>query len=92
MFCKVVGLIFFAWFPCQFELALFDSIFYPPVSHVEGFSEFLAEVSGEDAFCGGFIGRYSGSSGWLSVVEFGQRGDDWDCLMDADEDAACFYF
>ena len=37
MFCKVVGSILFTWFPYEFELALFDSIFYPPVSHVEGF-------------------------------------------------------
>ena len=50
MFCKVVGSIFFTCFPYQFELALFDSVFYPQVLHVEGFWELLAEVSGEDAF------------------------------------------
>ena len=26
------------------------------------------------------------------MVEFGQCGDDGDCLLAADEDAACFYF
>ena len=71
-FCKVVGSIFFTWFPYQFELALFDSVFYPPVSHVEGFWEFLAEVSGKDAFRGGVVGRYAGSAGWLLVVDFEQ--------------------
>ena len=92
MFYKVVGSIFFTWFPYQFELALFDSVFYSPVLHVEGFWEILAEVRGEDAFHGGVVGRYAGSAGWLWVVEFGQCGDDGDCLLAADEDAACFCF
>ena len=92
MFCKVVGSIFFAWFPYQFELSLFDSVFYPPVSHVEGFREFLAEVSGEDAFCGVIVGRCAVSFGWLWVVEFEQCGDDGDYLLATDEYAACFCF
>ena len=50
------------------------------------------EGSGEDAFCGGFVGRYAGSTGWLRVVEFGQCGDDGECLLAADEYAACFCF
>ena len=50
------------------------------------------EVSGEDAFRGGVVGRYAGSAGWLSVVDFVQCGDDGDCLLAADEDAACFCF
>ena len=43
----------------------------------------MAEVGGEDAFCGGIVGRYAVSAGWMSVVEFGQRGDDGDCLLAA---------
>ena len=50
------------------------------------------EVGSEDAFCGGIVGRYAGSAGWLWVVEFGHRGDDGDCLLAADEDATCFCF
>ena len=92
MFCKLVGSIFFTWFPYLFELAMFDSVFYPPVSHVEGFYELLAEVSDEDNFHDGTVGRYAGSAGWLWVVELGQCGDDGDCLLAADEDAACFCF
>ena len=91
-FCKVVGLILFTWFSYQFDLALLDSVFYPPVSHVKEFWEFLAEVGSGDAFCGGVVGQYAGSAGWLLVVEFGQRGDDGDCLLAADKDAACLYF
>ena len=34
----------------------------------------------------------AGSAGWLSVVESGQCGDDGDCLLAANEDAACFCF
>ena len=49
-------------------------------------------MSGEDAFHGGVVVQYAGSDGWLLVVEFGQRGDDGDCLLAADEDAICFYF
>ena len=33
-----------------------------------------------------------GSAVWLWVVEFGQRGDDGDCLLAANEDAVCFCF
>ena len=50
------------------------------------------EVSGEDAFRGGVVGRYAGSACWLLVVEFRQRGDDGDCLLAANEDAACLCF
>ena len=50
------------------------------------------EGSGEDAFCGGFVGRYAGSTGWLRVVEFGQCGDDGECLLAANEDGTCFWF
>ena len=50
------------------------------------------EVGDEDAFCGEIVGRYAGYAGWLSVVDFGQRGDDGDCLLAANEDAACFCF
>ena len=56
MFCEVIGSVAFAWFPDQAELALLYPVFYPPVSHVESFREFLAEVSVEDAFCGGIVG------------------------------------
>ena len=56
MFCEVIGSVAFAWFPYQVELALFYPFFYPPVSHVESFRDFLAEVSGEDAFGGGIVG------------------------------------
>ena len=48
------------------------------------------EVSGEDAFHGGIVGRYAISVGWLWVVEFGQCGDYGGCLLAIDEDAACF--
>ena len=50
------------------------------------------EVGSEDAFRGGVVGRYADSAGWLSVVEFGQCGDDGDCLLAADEDSDCFCF
>ena len=73
-------------------MALFYPVFYPPVSHVEGFREFLAEVSSEEAFRSGIVGRYEVSFGWLWGVEFGQCGDYGDCLMATDEDAACFCF
>ena len=63
MFCEVVGSVFFAWFPYQDELTLLYPVFYPPVSHVESFREFLSEVSGEDSFCGGIVGRYTVSFG-----------------------------
>ena len=52
----------------------------------------MAEVDGEDVFRGGVVIRYVGSDGWLWVVEFGQHGDDGNCLLAADEDAACFCF
>ena len=52
----------------------------------------MAEVGGEDAFHGGVVGQYAVYAGWLLVVEFGQRGDYGDCLLAADEDAACFCF
>ena len=52
MFCEVIVSVSFVWFPYQVEFALLYPVFYSPVSHVEGFREFLAEVSGEDAFCG----------------------------------------
>ena len=52
----------------------------------------MAEVSGENAFCGGIFGRYAVSFGWLWVVEFGQCGDDGDCLLATDEYAAYFCF
>ena len=52
MFCEVIVSVSFVWFPYQVEFALLYLVFYPPVSQVEGFREFLAEVSGEDAFCG----------------------------------------
>ena len=90
MFCEVIGSIFFACFPYQVELALLYPVFYPPVSHVKGFREFLAEVSGEDAFCGVIVGLCAVSFGWLWVVEFGQYGEHGDCLLDTDEDAAYF--
>ena len=73
-------------------MALLYPVFYPPVSHVEGCCEFLAEVSGEDAFPGGIVGRYAVSFGWLWVVELGQCDDDGDCLLATDEDATCFCF
>ena len=38
------------------------------------------------------MGRYVGSDGWLLVVEFGQCGDDGDCVLAADEDDASFCF
>ena len=50
------------------------------------------EVGGEDAFRGGVVSRYAGSAGWLWVVEFEQHGDDGECLLAADENAACFCF
>ena len=50
------------------------------------------EVSCEDAFQGAFVSRYAGSAGWLWVVEFGQCGDDGDCLLAADEYSTCFCF
>ena len=65
MFCEVVDSIFFAWFPYQVELALLYPVFYPPVSYVKGFWEFLAEVSGEDTFRGEIVGRYAVSIVWL---------------------------
>ena len=92
MFCEVIGSVAFAWFPDQVELALLYPVFYPPVSHVGNFREFLAEVSGDDAFDDVIVGQYAVSFGWLWVVEFGQCGDDGDCLLDADEYAACFCF
>ena len=72
MVCKVIVYVAFAWFPDQFELELLYPVFYPPVSHVERFSEFLAEVSGEDSFGGGIVGRYAVYFGLFWVVEFGQ--------------------
>ena len=92
IFCEVIVSIFFAWFPYQVELALLYPVFCPPVSQVEGFREFLAEFSGEDAFCGGIFGRYTVPFGWLWVVEFRQCGDDGDCLLATNEDAAYFCF
>ena len=92
MFCEVIGSVAFAWFPDQVELELLYPAFYPPVLHVESFREFLAEVSGEDDFCSGIVGRYAVSFGCLWVVEFGQCGDDGYCLMAADEDTACLCF
>ena len=62
-FCEVIGSIFFSWFPYQVELTLLYPVFYPPLLHVEGFREFLAEVSGEDDFRGGIVGRYAVSFG-----------------------------
>ena len=52
----------------------------------------MAEVSGEDAFRGGVVGRYAGSAGWLLVVESGQFGDDGDCMLAVDEDVTCLCF
>ena len=52
-FCfEVIVSVSFAWFPDQFELELLYPVFYPPVSHVQSFREFLAEVSDEDTFGG----------------------------------------
>ena len=65
MFCELVGYVAFAWFPEQVKLALLYPVFYLPVSHVEIFREFLAEVSGDDAFDGGIVGRYAVYFGWL---------------------------
>ena len=89
-FCEVIGSVAFYGFPYQVELAFLYPVLYPPALHVKGFREFLAEVSGEDAFCGEIVGRYLVSFGWLWVVEFGQCSDDGDCLLATDEDAACF--
>ena len=65
IFCEVVDSILSAWFPYHVELAFLYPVLYPPALHVEGFREFLAEVSGEDAFCGEIVGRYLVFFGWL---------------------------
>ena len=49
-------------------------------------------MGGEDAFRGGVVGLYAGSSGWLLVAEFRQRGDDGDCLLASNGDAICLCF
>ena len=92
MFCEVIGSVAFACFPYQVELTFLYPVFYPPVSYVESFREFLAEISSEDAFGGGIFSRYAVSFGWLWVIELVPCGDDGDCLLAADEDAACFCF
>ena len=68
MFGEVVGAVVAARLPNEVELVLFDAVAHPPVSHVEGFGQFLAEVCGEDAFCGGIVGGDAYALGRLGVA------------------------
>ena len=79
-FCKVVGSIFFTWFPYQFELALFDSVFYPPVSLSKAFESFWRRLAARTPFAvessvnmrvplAGF--------GWLSLDSAVMMGNAW---------------
>ena len=52
------------------ELALVDSVFHPPVAHVERFGKFLAHFGSEDALGSAVVGLERGSGDGLGVAEF----------------------
>ncbi len=92
MFGEVVGTVVAARLPNEIELVLFDAVAHPPVSHVKGFGQFLAQVCGEDAFGGGIVSGYADALGWLGVAEFIEGCDDLDGVLAVHEYAASFCF
>ena len=49
-------------------MALGDSIFHPPVTHVEGLGKFLAHLGVQDALGGVVVGFERSSGKWLRVT------------------------
>ena len=92
MLGEVVGQVEFAGGPEEIELFLVDSVFHPPVAHVEGFGYFLAHFGVEDAVGSFVIGFERGAGCWLFVAEFFEHGKDGAGVFAAEVDTACFGF
>ena len=68
MLCEIVGQVEFSGGPEEIKLALLDSVFHPPVSHVERFGELLAHLGIKDAVGGSVVGFDWRSCGRLLVA------------------------
>ncbi len=62
MLGKVVGQVELSGGPEEIELALVDSVFHPPASHVERLGELLSHFGIEDAM-GSLVVGFDGRSG-----------------------------
>ncbi len=67
---EIISQIEFSWGPDEIELILADSVFHPPVAHVERLGEFLAHFGIENSLGGVVVGFKWGSGGRLLVAEF----------------------
>jgi hypothetical protein len=55
-------------------MALLDSVFHPPVAHVERLGKLLAHFGIENALSGAVVGFERGSSGCLFMAKFFKGG------------------
>ena len=88
--CKIVGKVEFAGGPDEVELFLVDSIFHPPVAHVEGFGVFLVHFGVEHTLGVAVVGFEGGSGSWLLVAKFVKVREDGAGMFAVHVDAAGF--
>jgi hypothetical protein len=89
---KVVCQIEFSGCPEKIELALVDSVFHPPVSHVERFGELLTHFGIEDSVGGAIVGFDGRSCVGLWVSELFEHGQDGAGMSAALVHSSCFSF
>ena len=89
---KVIGEVKFARGPVEVELALVDSVFHPPVTHVERFGKLLAHFGIEDTLSSVVISVEGSAGARLPMAEFFECGTDGASVFATDVDPASFSF
>jgi hypothetical protein len=90
MLGEVVSQVEFSWGPLEVELALSDSIFHPPIAHIERFRKLLAHFGIEDALGSVVVGVERCCRLW--VTEFFEGSANRDGVFAANEDTTGFGF
>ena len=90
MFGGVISKIFVAWAPSKCKLLLFNMIFDPVETHINGFGTFLFEVVVDDAVGGAVVGANQG--GRLGMAKFDEGTADGDGLLGIEVDSSDFRF